>query len=78
MANIWETVDRLGRPVVLTDTGWSHIRARHGEMLAHLWAIREAIEHADEITQDMTYNHRRVHYRRRSNSPYWLRAIVQY
>jgi hypothetical protein len=33
VAVIWETVDRLGRPVVLTDEGWAHIVDRHKDLL---------------------------------------------
>ena len=32
MAVIWETTDRLGRTVALTDEGWAHIIARHGDL----------------------------------------------
>jgi hypothetical protein len=78
VAVIWETVDRLGRAVALTDEGWAHIRARHGDMVQHQGAIREAIERADEIMRDMTYSHRQVHYRRRPTRPSWLRVVIQY
>ena len=78
MAIIWEAVDRFGLKVVLDDEGWRHILERHGDMAEHMWAIREAVERADQIARDMKHDHRRVHYRRRSTSPRWFRVIVHY
>jgi hypothetical protein len=78
VAVTWETVDRLGRQVVLTDDGWKHICERHGDMVEHQWAIREALERADEIARDLTHDHRQVHYRQRSTPPRWFRVVVHY
>jgi hypothetical protein len=78
MAVIWETVDRVGRKVGLTDERWGHILDRHGDMAGYRWAIRDAIELADEIARDMKHDHRQVHYRRRSMPPRWVRVAVHY
>lgn len=78
MAVFGETTDRLGRKVVLTHSGWDHIVSRHGDMVEHQQQIMEAIEFADEVVRDATYDHREIHYRRRRSSPRWLRVIVHY
>lgn len=71
---IWETTDRLGRLVVVTEAGWVHICSRHGDMVDHLLDIRLAIERADEIVRDHKYAHRQVHYWRRPP----FRVVVHY
>ena len=40
--------------------------------------VREAIEFADEVVRDATYDRREIHYRRRTSAPRWLRVVVQY
>jgi hypothetical protein len=63
MAVIWETTDRLGRLVVLTDDGWAHIVSRHGELATLSQEIRDAIAKADEVARDRSLSRRNVHYR---------------
>jgi hypothetical protein len=75
---IWETVDRLGRTVALTDAAWSHIRARHRDLSEAQDEIREAIALADEVFRDRTYRHRDIHYRRYGSGRLWLRVVVNY
>ncbi|MDQ3225235.1 MAG: hypothetical protein M3Q50_01205 [Chloroflexota bacterium] len=78
MEIIWETVDRLGRIVALSNAGWIHICSRHEDMVGHQQDIRTALELADEVVRDAKYAHRQVHYLRRPPSLRWLRVVVQY
>lgn len=78
MAVIWETTDRLGRTVALTDEGWAHIIARHGDLTDFQHEIKESVDFADELVRDATYAHREIHYRRRLFAPQWLRVVVHY
>lgn len=78
MAVIWEAIDRLGRPVVLTEAGWAHILDRHKDMVPHLLSIRDAISHADEVTVDAVYSRRNVHYLRSTPTTIAIRVAVNY
>lgn len=78
MAILWETVDRLGRPVVLTDEGWQHILAEHEELREHQDAIRQAVALAAEVRRDATYRRRAIHYRPSGRGRLQLRVVVQY
>jgi hypothetical protein len=78
VAILWKTVDRLGRPVVLTDEGWTHILSRHEDMVAYGRDVRLAVEFADEITIDARYQRRNVHYLRASGGRPPMRVVVNY
>lgn len=75
---IWETTDRLGRQVVLTDQGWEHILFQHENMANLRDRIRDAVAFADEIVRDRDYAHREIHHRKRDSSLSWIRVIVHY
>lgn len=38
------TIDRLGRPIVLTEEGWAHILEEHAELAGEIEAIMRAVE----------------------------------
>lgn len=78
MAIIWETVDRLGRPVILTEAGWAHILARHDDMVERRLEIRSAIEFADEIRRDARFARHDVHYAQIRTGPLFIRVVVRY
>jgi hypothetical protein len=78
VAILWETVDRLGRPVVMTDAAWEHIRAEHQDRLPQLDEIRDAVALADEVRRDRGFGRRAVHYRRVGATRLRLRVIVNY
>lgn len=78
MAILWKTVDRLGRPVVLTDEGWTHILFEHDSMAHRIHEVRDAVAFADEVVHDRTFAHREIHYRERGSGKSWLRVIVHY
>ncbi len=77
MTGIWETVDRFGRAVSLSEERWNHIVAARGRQGPSLDAIREAIETAAEITFDADYAHRECFYSNRSLGAS-LKVVVQY
>jgi hypothetical protein len=62
----------------LTDEGWAHILNRHADLAEYLYDIREAIELANEVRRDATYDHRDIHYRHRGAGSRSLRVVVQY
>lgn len=78
MAVIWETIDRLGRAVMLTDEGWAHILDHHGDMVEFQGEIRQAIEFADEVSIDGRYRRRNVHYLKSAGGRPPIRVVVNY
>jgi hypothetical protein len=78
VAVIWETVDRLGRRVVLTEAGWAHILDRHDDMVERQLEIRSAIELADEIRRDARFARHDVHYAEVRTGPLFIRVVVRY
>ena len=49
MAILWETVDRLGRTVVLTEVAWAHIVDEHKDMTGRQDDVRRALERASVV-----------------------------
>ncbi len=78
MAVLWETVDRLGRTVRMTDSAWEHILHRHQEFHPELSQIEDAIAHADEVRRDRDFVRRAVHYRDIGRGRARLRVVVNY
>lgn len=78
MGVIWETTDRLGQPVKLTDEGWEHILDEHSDFRMDQQDLHDVITVADEIVRDRFYPHRQIHYRRYKSGRLWLRVVVQY
>ena len=78
MGILWETVDRLGRPVVLTDEGWLHVISRHDDLIDGEDDVRQAVASADEVFRDRLYPHRDIHYRSTRSARRWLRVVVHY
>ena len=78
MAVIWETTDRLGRIVRLTDEGWAHVLAGHRDMVPFLAAMRVAVEEADEVFRDGRYPQRDVHYLRSDGQRPSLKVVGKY
>lgn len=77
VAVIWETTDRLGRPVVLTEEGWEHVVAQHQDMMGRQDEIRQAIEFADEVRGDARFPRRDVHYAKSDLGPLSIRVVVR-
>jgi hypothetical protein len=78
MAVIWETTDRLGRLVVLTDSALEHVLAEHSDFEIEPRDIQDTVTAAEEIVRDRTYRHRQIHYRQYKSGPLSLRVVVQY
>lgn len=83
MAVIWETVDRLGRPVAMNEAGWSHIRENHQELGRGRFElvpsdIRAAVEDADEVRRGRQYSRRAIHFRQTRYEGLRLRVVVNY
>jgi len=51
MAHIFETIDKLGKKVHLSDERWSHLREKHTEVQEWEW-IKETLEKPDKIVDD--------------------------
>lgn len=83
MAVIWETVDRLGRSVSMSDDAWRHIldghdEVRQGRLMMVPADVRLAVEHADEIRRDRFFSRRAIHYRRTEFGELRHRVVVNY
>ncbi len=78
MAIIWETTDRRGRSVTLSDEAWAHVVAEHPDMAGRIDEVLYAIAFANEIKRDRQYSRREVHYREYDRDKHWLRVIVNY
>lgn len=78
VATIWVTVDRLGRPVTLSDAAWEHIVDGHGELTPQPADIQEAIALADEVRRDRNFVRRAIHYRHTGPGRLRLRVVVNY
>jgi hypothetical protein len=78
VAEIWQTLDRLGRNVVFTPESETHILSRHSEMADRLNDIRGAIERPDLVARDAQYRHRENHYLHTSFQPPWMKVVVHY
>lgn len=78
MAIIWETVDRLGRSVALTDAAWVHAVLEHDYMAGRIHEVRDAVTFADEVVHDKSFAHREIHYRDKGSGRRWLRVVVHY
>ena len=63
VAELWRTTDRLGREIVLTDSGWLHVLVGHPEMIGCEGDVRAAVGEADFINRDADHAHRENHYR---------------
>lgn len=77
MAAIWETVDRFGRSVSLSESRWDHIVAARSPHLLSPDAIRGIIEFPAEITLDADYAHRECFYSDRTFG-LGLKVVVQF
>ena len=77
MATIWRARDRLGREVVLTDVGWSHIIVGHREFVGREADVRAAVEGADLVNRDADRSDRDTHHRRMSSRLH-LKVCVEY
>lgn len=75
---VWSTLDRLGRSVVLTASGWSHIRDRHGDTIDSAGMVGVAIEQADEIVRDAGYLHREIHMAELGKPELPVRVVVHF
>ena len=78
MAVIWETVDRLGRTVVLTDEAWQHILESHGEFAPQPPDVLAGIALADLVRRDRNFVRRAIHYRNTGPGRRRLRVVVNY
>ena len=78
MQEIWRTEDRLGREVIFSSRGLSHILDEHDRMADRLAAIRPTIEHPGYVTQDANYPHRENYYRRTPSGRRYLKVVVAY
>ena len=78
MAVIWETVDRLGRQVVLTENQWAHVVFEHDYMVHRIHEVQYAVAFADEVARDRSYAHRDIHYWQRGSGALCLRVVVHY
>jgi hypothetical protein len=75
---IWETVDRLGRSVILTPAGWAHIVAGHKDMADLQDAVRIAVEDAIEVRADALRPRRDVHYAESGIGSLLIKVVVRY
>lgn len=78
MAIIWETTDRFGRPVALTEKGWEHVLFEHDYMVHRIQEVQDAVTSADEIVRDRKFAHREIHYRAQGSGRRWLRVVIHY
>lgn len=78
MAAIWRIRDRLGRVVVLTDAGWDHIVAEHGDVAATWAEVRSAVEFPDRVMADARFAHRENHYRQIGPWGLSLKGVIGY
>lgn len=62
MTTIWETTDRFGRRVELTEERWSHIVDQRGGQPPTQDDIRRALEDPIRVTIDATFAHRECFY----------------
>jgi hypothetical protein len=77
VAEIWRTRDWLGREIVLTDSGWTHILERRPGMAGSEAAVRTAVEAPDRVARDAQYADRESYYRRLGPRRY-LKVVVAY
>lgn len=78
MEIIWETVDRLGRNVVLTTDAWDHIVDEHKDMVEFQDAVRIAVERAEEVRADALRPRRDVHYAESGIGSLLIKVVVRY
>jgi len=72
-----ETQDPWGRRVVLTSSGWSHVREQHPELLPLIDEVLEVVTTPDAITPDPKRG--RWRYWRAGVGPTrWVRVIVNW
>ena len=62
----------------MTDAAWEHICTRHRDLKDYMYEIRDAIEFADEVRRDASFEHRDIHYRHRGAGSRSLRVVVHY
>ncbi len=74
----WQTRDRLGREVILTEARLAHIRDGHPDMASRIADARATVDPPERVNRDATRPHREVSYRRTSSGRHWLRVVVHY
>jgi len=75
---IWQTVDRDGRTVTLTEADWAHILDEHREMVGRDPDIHRTVERPNFVTRDATHAHGENSYLRVAPGPLYLKVVVRY
>lgn len=75
---IWQTRERLGREVALTEAGVAHMLVKHPEMLPRLDEIRAAVEDPTFSTRPAGYPHRECLYRNLPATRLRTKVVVNY
>ena len=60
---IFETIDKIGKKIRLTDKQWAHVVEDHPYMANHIEEMKETIEKADKITISMMDENVRYYYK---------------
>jgi hypothetical protein len=78
MATLWESVDRFGRVVRLTEEGWSHIVTDRKRATPSIGEVRAAVEAPTRVTVDAKFAQRECYYRGQDQSRLFLKVVVHY
>jgi len=77
MSRIFETKDKSGRTIYLTDDRWKHI-LKHQEMSNQIEQIKDTLLYADKITKDNYDPDVRFYYRYYKDRKEYLFISVKY
>jgi hypothetical protein len=75
---LWTVLDRLGRPVSLSQDRLDHILTNHADMSVWIASLAGAVAEADIVERDPGRMHRHRHYRLVSGPRLHIRVVVHY
>jgi hypothetical protein len=82
MAEIAQTTDPWGRPIVLTEERWSHIIFRHEELSERQLDILAALERPDRVMRDAGHGPRENYYQiiadPQADKPLYMKVCVEF